>query len=280
MEDCCAFSIQDEIWRGYGEAAEILGSDYKFFRPGNPPIPTGNFDTPGRALDSGKKLDRTFEQFDTTATFDSDKILDQAVDPDLIDQTNLDAAGATLDDDVSFDQPGNYLFTRKVSLNAEDMRYGRPNKYGKPTWYALVDGTDLAVGFYFQGPQGTFFIATMQALLPILVVSCNRVVNIFRPYSQTGITGRAPYGGNTDKNSKLLVAGRPCSILQGTKGEKGDAQLPGDVRSPWWTVLIPQADTDIRMDDIIKDDRGVRYVVSSSELTDMGFRLTCMQAAP
>ena len=274
--------IQSKIWLGYGKAALRIGDDYKFFRPGNPPIPTGNFDTPGRTLDNpGKQFDKTFEQFDQSGdNFDGDKILDQAVDPDLIDQTKLDAPGATLDDDVSFDQPGNYLFTLKVSLNAEDMKYGRPNKYGKATWYALVDGTDLAVGHYFQGPQGTFFIATMQALLPILVVQCNRVVNIFRPYSQTGITGRAPYGGNTDKKAKLLVAGRPCSILQGTKGEKGDAQLPGDVRSPWWTILIPQADTDIRMDDIIKDDRGVRYVVSSSELTDAGFRVTAMQAAP
>jgi hypothetical protein len=274
-------TIQARVYRGYGIAARVIGSTYQFYRPGNPPIPTGNFDTPGRTLDTaGKQFDKTFEQFDTGDTFDGDKLLDQAVDPDLIDQTKLDAQGATLDDNVSFDQPGNLLFSLPVSLNAEDMKYGRPNKYGKATWYALVDGTNLAVGDYFIGQQGTFFIATMQALLPILVVECNRVVNIFRPYSQTGLTGRAPYGGNTDKKAMLLVAGRPCSILQGTKGEKGDAQLPGDVRSPWWTVLIPQADTDIRMDDIIKDDRGVRYAVSSSELTDAGFRLTCMQAAP
>src|SRR5207253_1029458 len=124
----------------YAQAALRIGDDYKFFRPGNPPIPTGNFDTPGRKLDSGKKFDRTFEQFDQGDVFDGDKLLDQAVDPDLIDQTKLDAAGATLDDGVTFDQPGNYLFTLKVSLNAEDMKYGRPNKYAKATWYALVDG--------------------------------------------------------------------------------------------------------------------------------------------
>src|ERR1035441_8627498 len=36
--------------------------------------------------------------------------------------------------------PGTALFTRYASLNAEDMKYGKPNKYGKSTWYALFDG--------------------------------------------------------------------------------------------------------------------------------------------
>lgn len=272
--------IQSRIWKGYGRAANFIGSDYKFFRAGNPLIPTGNLDTPGRTVDDPKTFDRTFEQLDQPGdTFDSDKSFDQAVDPDLIDQTKLDAPGATFDDGVDLDQPGNYLFTLKVSLNAEDMKYGKPNKYGKATWYALVDGTNLEVGHYFIGPQGTFFVAAMQPLLPILVVECNRVVSIFRPQAQT-VDGIAPYGGNTADNQTLLVAGRPCSILQGTKGEKADASLPGDTRSPWWAILMPEAAVDIRMDDIIVDDRGIRYVASSVELSDLGYRITAMMAEP
>ena len=199
--------------------------------------------------------------------------------PDLIDQTKLDAAGATLDDGMDFALPGNYLFTLKVSLNAEDMKYSRPQKYGKATWYALVDGTNLEVGHYFTGPQGTFFVAALQPLLPILVVECNRVVSIFRPQAQT-TDGIAGYGGNTDETETLLVAGRPCSILQGTKGEKPEANLPGDTRSPWWTVLMPVAAVDIRMDDILVDDRGIRYALSSVEITSAGYRITAMTAAP
>ena len=159
------------------------------------------------------------------------------------------------------------------------MKYGKPNKYGKATWYALVDGTDLEVGDYFIGPQGTFFIAALQPLLPILVVECNRGISVYRPQTQTG-AGIAPYGGNTEWTQTLLVAARPCSILQGTKGEKSDANLPGDVRSPWWTILMPQAGLDLRMDDIMEDDLGLRYVVSSVELTDLGFRVTAMTAEP
>src|ERR1700722_10498415 len=65
---------------------------------------------------------------------------------------------------------GNLVTTLPVSLNAEDMKYGKPNKYGKATWYALLDGSRTRVGDYLVGPGGTFFIAAMQLLLPILAV--------------------------------------------------------------------------------------------------------------
>lgn len=175
---------------------------------------------------------------------------------------------------------GNFLGTSTstlpVSLNAEDMKYGKPNKYGKATWYALVDGTSLQAGDYFIGPQGTFFIAALQPLLPILAVSCNRTVSIYRPQTQTGV-GAQPYGGNTASNQVLLVSGVPCSILQGTKGEKSEANLPGDTRSPWWSILMPGLGR-VMPDDIIIDDLEQRYVVSSPEQSDLGLRITAMMA--
>jgi hypothetical protein len=200
--------------------------------------------------------------------------------PPPIDQTDFDVDGATWDSPgINWDQIGNLLFELPVSLNAEDMNYSRPNKYGKATWYALVDGTDLEVGDYFIGPQGIFFIAALQPLLPIFVVECNRVVSIYRPQAQNAF-GLGGYGGNTAANETLLVAGRPCSILQGTKGEKSDGNLPSDTRSPWWQILLPYAGVDLTYDDIIVDDLGRRYVISSPELSDLGWRLTGMPVVP
>jgi hypothetical protein len=273
-------TIQSRIWKGYGKAAQFIGSNCQFYRPGNPPIPTGNYDTPGRTQDDGQAYDQSLEQFDTGDTFDGDKSYDQAVNPDLVDQTKLDAPGATFDSgSSSFDQPGNLLFSLPVSLNAEDMSYKKPRGYGKATWYALVDGTNLEVGDYFVGPQGAFFIAAMQPLLPILVVECNRIVSVFRPQTQT-VNGIAPYGGNDAATETLLVSGRPCSILQGTKGEKAEGGLPGDARSPWWSVLMPIAGLDMHMDDILVDELGRRYVASSVEETALGFRVTVMSDLP
>ena len=173
--------------------------------------------------------------------------------------------------------PGAETVSLPVSLNAEDMKYGKPNKYGKATWYALVDGTSVQVGDYFIGPQGTFFIAAMQPLLPILVVECNRTISLSRPQAQSG-KGAQPYSGMTAADETPYATGVPCSILQGTKGEKSDADLPGDVRSPWWTVLLPGSVGRIQRGDLIIDDEAQRYMVSSNEQTDLGWRLTAMSA--
>lgn len=164
-----------------------------------------------------------------------------------------------------------------ASFNAEDFTYGRPNKYGKPTWFGVFDGGLTAVGDYLVGPEGTFFIAAQQIHLPILCVECNRTIKIMRPQQQTGV-GAVGYGGDIAANETVLMSGWPASVLQGTKGEKGDSVLPGDTRNPWWSILLPSfAGVTIRSRDVITDDLNRRYVVSSAELTDLGYRLTAMQ---
>lgn len=173
---------------------------------------------------------------------------------------------------------GNKRVSLPVSFNAEDFSYGRPNKYGKATWFAVVDGAQTKVGDYLSGPSGTFFIAAQQALLPILAVGCNRTIDVLRPQQQTGV-GAVGYGGNTDESEAMLMQQWPASVLQGTKGEKSEANLPGDVRNPWWAILLPYfTGVTLRSDDIITDDLGRRYIISSAELTDAGWRLTAMQA--
>jgi len=149
---------------------------------------------------------------------------------------------------------GNRLADMPVSLNAEDPRFARPNVYGKATWYAVADGAQLQVGDYIVGVEGTLFVAALQQLLPIFMVDCNRTVSLLRPAQQSGV-GAQGYGGGTDVG------------------------LPGDVKTPWWIVLLPQwAGVTLRTSDIITDDLGRRYVISSAELTDLGWRLTAMQA--
>lgn len=174
--------------------------------------------------------------------------------------------------------PANKVATLKASFNAEDMKYSRPNKYGKATWWGVFDRTTTLVGDYLVGPDGTFFIASQQTILPTLMVECNETLDVLRPQTQTGV-GALDYGGNIDATETPLMTGWPASVLQGTKGEKTETSLPGDVRSPWWLVLMPQyAGVIIESDDILKDNLGRRFVVSSAELTDAGWRMTAMQA--
>jgi hypothetical protein len=166
-----------------------------------------------------------------------------------------------------------------ASFNSEDMTYSRPNKYAKPTWYALVDGTQTQVGDYLIGAAGTFFIAAQQPLLPILAVECNRVLSFARPQTQAQFGAVTNYEGNTPDTQTPLAAGWHASVLQGTKGEKNDVGLPGDVRNAWWAILLPAIPGVIlQSGDLVTDDIDRRYVLSSVELTDLGYRCTAQQA--
>lgn len=172
---------------------------------------------------------------------------------------------------------GNRLADMLVSLNADDPRYAKPNVYGKATWYAVADASLLRVGDYLVGVEGTQFVAALQQLLPIFVVDCNRTISVYRPQQQSGV-GALGYGGDTAATETAIMTAWPASVLQGTKGEKGGVNLPGDTRDPWWAILLPAwSGVVLRSADIITDDLSRRYVISSAELTDLGWRLTAIQ---
>ena len=169
------------------------------------------------------------------------------------------------------------LGTLLASFNAMDFKYGKANVHGKPTWYCLADGAQLAEGDYLTYGDDTYFIAAMQQLLPILAVDCNHVVTMYRPQQQIGV-GAVGYGGNTAQNDTVLASGFPASILQGTKGEHGDTGLPGDVRNPWWLILLPNMPgVSLRTDDVMVDENGTRYTLSSTEQSDLGWRITALE---
>ncbi|MFC4526412.1 hypothetical protein ISN76_12930 [Dyella halodurans] len=166
-----------------------------------------------------------------------------------------------------------------ASFNAQDWTYKKPQGYGKAVWYCVADGTQLAVGDYLVGAPGTFFIASMQPALPIQAVLCNRTVTLYRP-QQEASTGIGAYGGNTAQNQTVLAQGFPASVLQGSKSESSVARLPGDPRQGWWNMLLPPLPGGVLINyaDVVTDDIGKRYLVSSAEQTSMGWRMAVTEA--
>ena len=172
----------------------------------------------------------------------------------------------------------NKLRTLNVSFNAEDMKYGRPNKYGKPTWYGVYDGTLSQVGDYLISAKDCkFFVAAQQQALPILLIECNRLINLLRPQQISGV-GAVGYGGDVDVNESVLMTAWPASVLIGGRGDKNEVNLPGDTRNGGFLVLLPYfTGVIIRTDDIITDDQKRRFIVQTAELSDLGWRLQTMQ---
>ena len=236
-------TIQSKIWLGYGKAAKVLGTPYSFYHQ---IIPSYMLTSDGHRM--------------------------QLVDGsgDMVESGSLIPGSSPL--------LGTAYQSVNVSLNAEDMKYQRPNKWGKPSWYALFDATGAKAGDYFVGAQGTFFVAGLQPLLPILAVECNRSVTVLRSQVITQV-GASSYSGKTETNEISLMENWPCSILQGPKGEKDEVNLPGDTRSPWWVVLLPYySGCRIKTSDVLEDDIGRRLTCSSVEQTDLGYKITAQQA--
>lgn len=161
-----------------------------------------------------------------------------------------------------------------------NFNYSAPNKYGQATWIGVFDAREFTLGDFLVSPQdGTFFVAAMQTSLPVFCVQTNRTISVLRTAQQEGSGGVQGYGGGTAENEIAIMSGWPASILQGTKGEKSPVNLPADAKTPWYAILFPgYGDIVLRTSDIITDDIGRRYVVSSAELSDMGWRITAMQA--
>ena len=170
------------------------------------------------------------------------------------------------------------LQTLPVSFTT-NFKYSAPNKYGKADWLGLFDAREFAVGDYLVGRQGTFFIAGMQDTLPILCVQTNRTVDVIRVGQDVSVGLGGWAGDKRESTEVVIMQGWPASILQGTKGETNEVKLPQDVKTPWWAILMPYwPGVVFRTSDIIRDELGRKYVISSAELSDMGWRITAMQA--
>lgn len=175
------------------------------------------------------------------------------------------------------------LQTLPASFNAEDFGYKKPNKYGTPTWYAILDGSVTKPGDYLQGAGGTFFIAAQQLNLPILVVECNRTLCMKRQTAPAGV-GAVGYGGATVAASTdvlgqtnadgSLQKGWPASVLLKGKADTTGTDIPSATKNVGWFILLPPSvPITLQAGDILVDDLGRRYGVQGAELTDLGWRL-------
>ena len=173
---------------------------------------------------------------------------------------------------------GTPLATLAAAFSAEDYRFAKPAGYGQAAWWGLFDGAQTAVGDILVGPK-TFFIAAQQELAPILVIEAPRLVDLHRPFRETGVGYQTAYGGTTPEQESVLAQQFPASILAGARGAPASADLPDDLHDPGWAILMPAPPgVTIRTSDILKDDLGRRFDIASAELTPLGWRLAAIQA--
>jgi hypothetical protein len=122
-----------------------------------------------------------------------------------------------------------------------------------------------------------WFIAAQQPLLPILCVRAARVVSFTRPATTT-TSGVGSYGGYTRASANALFTGFPASVLNADIVGIDPTDLPADAIPESWQVLLPaRPEVVLRTGDLMSDDLGRNGVVSSAELSDLGWRLLVKQ---
>lgn len=184
---------------------------------------------------------------------------------------------------------GNLIATIDAAFTVHssgNFNFSKPRDYEKPTFHALLDGTQTEVGDFLVGASAPspFFIAAMDPLVPILAVLCNRVISVATPGPSGFSPGYTPgayagtVGAPSATNEVPFLTGWPASILQGARSV-ADKMLPGDVGRGMWTILLSAyPDVSVSSGDIIADDLGNRYVVRTAELSSLGWRLAAQQA--
>jgi hypothetical protein len=175
----------------------------------------------------------------------------------------------------------NFVVQLAVAFHGEDRDWHRSARYGQPLWFAICDNAYTSPGDYLVGPLGTFFVAAQPPMLPTVCVQTNRLLRVTRAGG-----ARAPginaYGGVQQGEQDLLLDAWPASVLAAGGGSGHGGPLPGQPGPPSMTVLLPalrgKQALELRQGDMITDEAGSVSVVSSVELSPLGWRLNAVEA--
>ncbi len=183
-----------------------------------------------------------------------------------------------------------------TSAKSSGFDYKRSSTFDDTLFALQADFTNIHIGDYLVGSGGTFFIADMPALRPVVAVQCNRVVNLLRQNSQVapagGSTGGMPsqsgstgtYWGKsstpqtttTGAGEDTLISGVPCNVI-GTAGRAtGTGEDPSGPPGPSrWRFYMPQSafpKGSLQDGDILVDEEGNRHMVSAAYWSSIGYR--------
>ena len=150
-------------------------------------------------------------------------------------------------------------------------------QYGKPGFFGAFERDDAQVGDYLVGQDGTYFVTALDYPAPASLIKCNAIISIARASDTLSAGSSGVYGGSALDTATPFMTGWPCYAGQlgtGRGSSPSGLQLPSDAKLPDTILLIPSTCPEIRFNDVITDDEGVRSTVNSVELTSLGYRLS------
>jgi len=162
-----------------------------------------------------------------------------------------------------------------------DYSYMRAARFGQASRIGIFDATLFREGDFLVSPsEGTFYVAAMPLLQPVLCVKAERLITLRRTTSEGPGMGMQEYGGTTTAREEAIMTDWPASILLMRSGEHSPLRLPADTRSAGYSILMPAfPGAQIQAGDFVSDETGQRYVITGTELTKMGWHLIAMRVS-
>ena len=156
--------------------------------------------------------------------------------------------------------------------------YRRTNVYGDALWHGIFDASYTQPGDYLVQASTIFFVASQVPLSPVLCVMTNRRLSVLRPAMQVSAAGNS-YGGYTATRSVPLMSGWPACVQSSSGAGSSVANLPTDQTIPYWKILLPAVSGVILASgDLLTDDLNRTAIIQSTELTELGWRISARMA--
>ena len=167
-------------------------------------------------------------------------------------------------------EPGNLIGTFDC-LFAAEKSFQVPSKFKIPHRYLYADGVRLQQRDILLGPYGTFLVGDMQPNLPMQAIRCNDSISIERPeYQGTAIVPvPVAFAMPCFRQLKKLDQ-KPVNAAYGAS----TAATPiGE-----WFLFAPIEWTVVRQNDIVTDQTGRKYTVSTIDPTEIGTVMVIRQS--
>jgi len=142
--------------------------------------------------------------------------------------------------------------------------------YGGVLWRGTFDSHYTNPGYYLAGRDSTFFVASQCPLRPVQCIRTTDVVTITR----TAMTPPGAYSGFVAELAEKLIVAWPACLTPNAAHIGG--ALP-EARFGNWTAYLPVLPAAPRAADVVTDLQGRFFIVSSAQVTSMGWRLSMRQ---
>jgi hypothetical protein len=142
--------------------------------------------------------------------------------------------------------------------------------YGGVLWRGTFDSLYTKPGYYLVDNDATFFVASQWSLQPIQCIRTTDTITIAR----TQMTPPGAYSGFVSELAQQIIVSWPACLMANSTHIGGG--LP-EASFGNWTAYLPVLPAQPQVADVVTDLQGRFFVVSSAQLSSLGWRLTMRQ---